>query len=47
MATGDPFNLERFVAAQDAGGTYDRAAATSVSRQQSSSRNGLETQRER
>jgi|SRR5579859_1120390 len=27
MTTGDPFNLERFVAAQDAGGTYDRAAA--------------------
>jgi uncharacterized protein (DUF1810 family) len=27
MATEDPFNLQRFVAAQDAGGTYDRAAA--------------------
>ena len=24
---GDPFDLGRFVAAQDAGGTYDRAAA--------------------
>ena len=27
MATEDPFDLERFVAAQDAGGTYDRATA--------------------
>jgi uncharacterized protein (DUF1810 family) len=27
MATEDPFNLQRFVAAQDAGGTYDRATA--------------------
>jgi uncharacterized protein (DUF1810 family) len=27
MATGDPYNLQRFVAAQDAGGTYDRAIA--------------------
>jgi len=27
MATGDPFDLERFVAAQDAAGTYDRAVA--------------------
>jgi uncharacterized protein (DUF1810 family) len=27
MATEDPYNLQRFVAAQDAGGTYDRAAA--------------------
>jgi uncharacterized protein (DUF1810 family) len=27
MATEDPFDLQRFVAAQDAGGTYDRAAA--------------------
>jgi uncharacterized protein (DUF1810 family) len=27
MATEDPFNLQRFVAAQDAGGAYDRAAA--------------------
>jgi uncharacterized protein (DUF1810 family) len=27
MATGDPFDLERFVAAQDAAGTYHRAAA--------------------
>src|SRR5579862_1513728 len=27
MATEDPFNLQRFVAAQDAGGTYARAAA--------------------
>jgi uncharacterized protein (DUF1810 family) len=25
--SSDPFNLERFVAAQDAGGTYDRAVA--------------------
>jgi uncharacterized protein (DUF1810 family) len=27
MATEDPFNLQRFVAAQDAGGTFDRATA--------------------
>jgi uncharacterized protein (DUF1810 family) len=27
MATDDPYDLGRFVAAQDAGGTYDRAAA--------------------
>jgi len=27
MATGDPFDLGRFVAAQDAAGTYDRAVA--------------------
>ena len=27
MAPGDPFDLERFVAAQDAAGTYDRAVA--------------------
>ena len=27
MTTEDPFNLQRFVAAQDAGGTYERAAA--------------------
>ena len=27
MKTGDPYNLQRFVAAQDAGGTYDRAVA--------------------
>ena len=27
MATEDPFDLQRFVAAQDARGTYDRAAA--------------------
>ena len=27
MATEDPFDLQRFVAAQDAGGTYDRATA--------------------
>jgi uncharacterized protein (DUF1810 family) len=27
MATEDPFNLQRFVAAQDAGGTFDRAKA--------------------
>ena len=27
MATPDPFDLERFVAAQDAGGCYDRAVA--------------------
>jgi uncharacterized protein (DUF1810 family) len=27
MATDDPYPLQRFVAAQDAGGTYDRAAA--------------------
>ena len=27
MTTGDPYDLQRFVAAQDAGGTYDRAAA--------------------
>ena len=27
MKTEDPYNLERFVAAQDAGGTYDRAVA--------------------
>ena len=27
MATEDPYNLHRFVAAQDAGGTYDRAMA--------------------
>ncbi len=27
MATEDPFDLQRFVAAQDAGGTYERAAA--------------------
>jgi uncharacterized protein (DUF1810 family) len=27
MATDDPYDLQRFVAAQDAGGTYDRAAA--------------------
>jgi uncharacterized protein (DUF1810 family) len=26
MPTQDPFDLQRFVAAQDAGGTYDRAA---------------------
>ena len=27
MATEDPYDLRRFVAAQDAGGTYDRATA--------------------
>jgi uncharacterized protein (DUF1810 family) len=27
MTTEDPFNLQRFVAAQDAGGTYERATA--------------------
>jgi uncharacterized protein (DUF1810 family) len=27
MTTADPYDLQRFVAAQDAGGTYDRAAA--------------------
>ncbi len=27
MSAEDPYDLERFVAAQDAGGTYDRAAA--------------------
>ena len=27
MNTGDPYDLQRFVAAQDAGGTYRRAAA--------------------
>ncbi len=27
MKAEDPYNLERFVAAQDAGGTYDRATA--------------------
>ena len=27
MTTEDPYHLERFVAAQDVGGTYDRAAA--------------------
>ncbi|HEY2508335.1 MAG TPA: DUF1810 domain-containing protein [Streptosporangiaceae bacterium] len=27
MANDDPYDLERFVAAQDAGGTYQRAAA--------------------
>jgi uncharacterized protein (DUF1810 family) len=27
MKAEDPYDLERFVAAQDAGGTYDRAAA--------------------
>ena len=27
MAKEDPFDLQRFVSAQDAGGTYDRAAA--------------------
>src|ERR1700745_3445745 len=27
METEDPFNLQRFVAAQDAGGTYNRATA--------------------
>jgi uncharacterized protein (DUF1810 family) len=27
MAIGDPYDLDRFVAAQDAGGTYDRAVA--------------------
>ncbi len=27
MKTGDPYDLQRFVAAQDAGGTYRRAAA--------------------
>jgi uncharacterized protein (DUF1810 family) len=27
MGTDDPYDLGRFVAAQDAGGTYDRAAA--------------------
>ena len=27
MVTEDPFDLRRFVAAQDAGGTYDRATA--------------------
>jgi uncharacterized protein (DUF1810 family) len=27
MATEDPYDLQRFVAAQDAGGTYDRATA--------------------
>jgi uncharacterized protein (DUF1810 family) len=27
MQVEDPYDLERFVAAQDAGGTYDRAAA--------------------
>jgi uncharacterized protein (DUF1810 family) len=27
MGTEDPFDLQRFVAAQDAGGTYERAAA--------------------
>ena len=27
MNTEDPYDLQRFVAAQDAGGTYDRAAA--------------------
>jgi uncharacterized protein (DUF1810 family) len=27
MTTKDPYHLERFVAAQDAGGTYERAAA--------------------
>jgi uncharacterized protein (DUF1810 family) len=27
MTTDDPFDLQRFVAAQDAGGTYDRAVA--------------------
>jgi uncharacterized protein (DUF1810 family) len=27
MTTGDPYDLQRFVAAQDSGGTYQRAAA--------------------
>jgi uncharacterized protein (DUF1810 family) len=27
VATGDPYDLQRFVAAQDAGGTYERAVA--------------------
>jgi uncharacterized protein (DUF1810 family) len=27
MKTGDPYDLQRFVAAQDSGGTYQRAAA--------------------
>jgi len=27
MTTADPYDLERFVAAQDAGGTYDRVVA--------------------
>src|ERR1700685_3651317 len=27
MTTEDPYHLKRFVAAQDAGGTYERAAA--------------------
>ena len=27
MNTGDPYDLQRFVAAQDSGGTYQRAAA--------------------
>ena len=27
MKTDDPYDLQRFVAAQDAGGTYERAAA--------------------
>jgi len=27
MKTEDPYHLQRFVAAQDAGGTYDHAAA--------------------
>ena len=27
MTTDDPYDLQRFVAAQDAGGTYDRATA--------------------
>lgn len=27
MTAGDPYDLERFVAAQDAGGSYDRAVA--------------------
>ncbi|MGO8888166.1 MAG: DUF1810 domain-containing protein [Streptosporangiaceae bacterium] len=27
MTTDDPYDLQRFVAAQDAGGTYERAAA--------------------
>jgi len=27
MATDDPYDLQRFVAAQDAGGTYERATA--------------------
>ena len=42
---GDPYDLERFVAAQDAGGTYDRAVAE-LRRDGSGGRNDL-TSRQR